>query len=80
LNADRLTEAGMVVGAWVFPGGDECILAAALARLPIPIEGFGSTDCTRCRSHLFYWPETIRIDTHQELIRIVEDAIARQSI
>jgi Uri superfamily endonuclease len=55
-HIDRLTEPGAVRGAWVFPGGDECALAAALSKLPAPIAGFGSSDCARCRSHLFRWP------------------------
>jgi Uri superfamily endonuclease len=55
-HIDRLTETGVVAGAWIFPGGNECDLVAALSKLPVPIEGFGSTDCTRCRSHLFHWP------------------------
>jgi histidyl-tRNA synthetase len=54
-HIDRLTEAGEVPGAWVVPDGDECALAAALAHLPIPVPGFGSSDCPRCRSHLFHW-------------------------
>jgi len=52
-HVDRLTEAGAVVGAWALPGGDECALATTLSSLPAPIAGFGSTDCARCRSHLF---------------------------
>ena len=55
-HIDRLTETGVVAGAWIFPGGKECDLVAALSKLPVPIEGFGSTDCSRCRSHLLYWP------------------------
>ena len=55
-HIDQLTEAGAVLGAWTFPGGDECDLAAALSHLPIAIEGFGSTDCRRCASHLLRWP------------------------
>ncbi len=57
-HVDGLTEAGTVLGAWTFPGGDECDLVAALSHLPVPIEGFGSTDCRRCRSHLLRWPDT----------------------
>jgi Uri superfamily endonuclease len=59
-HIDRLTEVGRVLGAWTFIGGHECELVAALAHLPVPIEGFGSTDCHRCRSHLLRWPETRR--------------------
>lgn len=56
-HVDRLTEAGAVLGAWVFPGGNECDLVMALSGLPVPIAGFGSTDCARCRSHLLRWPD-----------------------
>jgi Uri superfamily endonuclease len=55
-HVDRLTASGVVLGAWTFPGGDECELAAALSHLPMPIAGFGSSDCRRCRSHLLHWP------------------------
>ncbi len=44
-------------GAWVFPGGGECAIVAALADLPVPLPGFGSTDCRRCVSHLLSWPD-----------------------
>jgi Uri superfamily endonuclease len=54
-HIDRLTELGIVAGAWVFPGGSECDLAASLSLLPMPISGFGSTDCRRCPTHLFSW-------------------------
>lgn len=58
-HIDRLTEAGRAAGAWVFPGGDECDLASSLAArgFPTPIPGFGSSDCARCVSHLFSWPD-----------------------
>lgn len=55
-HVDNLTEAGRVVGAWTIAGGDECRLVASLAHLPVPIEGFGSSDCRSCRSHLLRWP------------------------
>jgi Uri superfamily endonuclease len=54
-HIDRLTEAGEVPGAWVFPDGDECALAASLTHLPVPVPGFGSSDCRHCPSHLFFW-------------------------
>ncbi|MGE5504370.1 MAG: GIY-YIG nuclease family protein, partial [Actinomycetota bacterium] len=60
-HVDRLTEAGRVVGAWVFEGGDECGLVARLAHLPVPIPGFGSSDCKVCPSHLLAWPEGIAV-------------------
>lgn len=55
-HVDLLTEAGRVAGAWIVPGGDECALVAALSHLPMPIPGFGSSDCRRCRSHLLRQP------------------------
>ncbi len=56
-HVDQLTTAGAVRGAWVFPGGDECHLARCLSQLPAPIAGFGSSDCSRCRSHLAEWTD-----------------------
>jgi len=50
-HVDTLTEAGTVLGAWTFSGGNECDLVASLSHLPIAVEGFGS-DCHRCRSHV----------------------------
>jgi Uri superfamily endonuclease len=55
-HIDLLTEAGTVLGAWTFLGGDECDLVTGLSHLPIAIKGFGSTDCRRCTSHLLRWP------------------------
>ena len=51
-HIDNLTKAGRVHGAWTFVGGHECELVAALAHLPTPVRGFGSSDCRKCRSHL----------------------------
>ena len=56
-HVDHLTERGALIGAWVFPGREECALAAKLSHLPAPVPGFGSSDCRRCASHLFAWPE-----------------------
>lgn len=58
-HVDHLTERGAVIGAWIFPGEKECALAAKLSHLPVPISGFGSSDCRRCASHLFVWPEGV---------------------
>lgn len=55
-HIDNLTEAGHVLGAWTIGGGDECQLVASLSHLPMPIDGFGSSDCRSCRSHLLRWP------------------------
>lgn len=60
-HVDRLTEAGDVRGAWIFPGGDECALVRRLSHLPVPIAGFGSSDCAACRSHLLRWPEAVAL-------------------
>lgn len=56
-HIDQLTSATNVLGAFVDEGGDECALNAALANLPIPVAGFGSSDCRRCAAHLRLWPK-----------------------
>ena len=53
-HVDQLTERGVVTGAWILPNGRECDLVAMLAQVPMPIPGFGSSDCSHCRSHLLY--------------------------
>lgn len=60
-HIDQLTRAGTVLGAWAFPDGRECALVAALSALPVPIVGFGSSDCRRCPSHLFAWPQDVNL-------------------
>jgi len=55
-HIDQLTERGRVIGSWIVPNGRECELVAMLGSLPMPILGFGSSDCRRCRSHLLYRP------------------------
>ncbi|WP_245275822.1 GIY-YIG nuclease family protein [Methylosinus sp. sav-2] len=55
-HIDQLTEAGESLGAWISLEKGECDLVAALSALPVPLEGFGSSDCPRCRSHLLFWP------------------------
>ena len=54
-HIDQLTERGLVIGGWIFPGGDECELVQMCSHLPMPISGFGSSDCATCRSHLLQW-------------------------
>jgi Uri superfamily endonuclease len=72
---DNLTEAGTVLGAWTFPGGgDECDLVAAPSHLPVPIEGFGSTDCRKCRSHLLHADPVPRPLDRLELRGLKRDA------
>lgn len=63
-HVDLLTEAGRVTGAWIFPGRDECELVLSLSRLCAPIRGFGSTDCTKCWSHLLIWSRRARQATN----------------
>ncbi len=60
-HVDQLTEQGSVVGSWVFPGGDECGLVQMCSHLPMPIAGFGSSDCATCRSHLLFWPNGVAL-------------------
>jgi len=55
-HVDQLTEAGVVEGAWIEEGGDECALNTRLGAFPVPLEGFGASDCPRCRAHLRAWP------------------------
>jgi Uri superfamily endonuclease len=45
-HIDRLTEAGHVPGVRTVVGDHECDLVAALAPLPAPIKGFGSSAAT----------------------------------
>jgi len=54
-HVDQLTECGNVIGSWIVLGGDECELVRRFSQLPIPIPGFGSSDCAKCRSHLLQW-------------------------
>jgi Uri superfamily endonuclease len=54
-HVDQLTEQGLLIGSWIFPGGDECSLVQMSSHLPMPIAGFGSSDCATCRSHLLQW-------------------------
>jgi histidyl-tRNA synthetase len=80
-HIDRLTEAGHVLGAWTIVGGRECDLVAALAHLPAPIEGFGSSDCDRCRSHLLSWSESERHEASpilQHMMVVSAPALRRQ--
>lgn len=54
-HIDRLTGQAAAVEALAVPGGDECDLAARLlrsGRFEVAAEGFGSSDCRTCRSHL----------------------------
>ena len=54
-HVDELTSNGVGrgVSVLVVPGGNECALRAALQEqnMPLPVPGFGSSDCTECTSH-----------------------------
>lgn len=63
-HIDQLTECGSVVGSWIFPGGDECELVRRFSQLPVPIPGFGSSDCAKCRSHLLQWSNGTALPLH----------------
>jgi Uri superfamily endonuclease len=62
-HVDQLTEQGLVIGSWIFPGGDECRLVQMCSHLPMPIAGFGSSDCATCRSHLLHWSNGTALPT-----------------
>jgi len=54
-HVDRLTCAAAKIVALPVCDGEECELVASPVQrsaFAIAAEGFGSTDCTRCRSHL----------------------------
>ena len=54
-HVDPLTMAAVELAAIPVIGGSECALVAGLAKHPafgVAIEGFGSTDCRTCDSHL----------------------------
>ncbi|WP_238318438.1 GIY-YIG nuclease family protein [Thalassospira australica] len=55
-HVDELTSngAGRVASVLVVPGGNECNLRGRLQEqnMPVPVPGFGSSDCTNCASHL----------------------------
>jgi histidyl-tRNA synthetase len=68
-HVDQLTLAGVVEGAFAQPGGDECALNASLSHLPAPLEGFGASDCPRCRSHLRFLPKGAALPSAMEHAR-----------
>jgi Uri superfamily endonuclease len=58
-HVDRLTTRGHVLATAALPGGSECGLADRLLALDgvgVPLPGFGSSDCRRCRAHLLSVP------------------------
>jgi Uri superfamily endonuclease len=55
-HVDQLNTRGRLVDSWIVPDGDECELVRLLQHLPVPIAGFGNSDCATCQSHLLSWP------------------------
>lgn len=54
-HVDRLTLEASRLAAFIVENGNECALAEALLQsnsVAIALKGFGSTDCSSCRSHL----------------------------
>jgi Uri superfamily endonuclease len=58
-HVDHLTEEARLCGALLYADRSECRLVTALAHLPAPVAGFGSSDCRRCRAHLLRWPGSL---------------------
>lgn len=57
-HIDHLTHRTRTLQAVLIEGGTECDIVKALVstgEFRIPLRGFGSTDCRRCRSHLLQW-------------------------
>ncbi|MDJ0948001.1 MAG: GIY-YIG nuclease family protein [Alphaproteobacteria bacterium] len=60
-HIDQLTGRADALAAWGLPGGSECAIVARLSAqggVTVPLPGFGSSDCTRCRAHLLRLPVT----------------------
>ncbi|QGM94343.1 GIY-YIG nuclease family protein [Methylocystis rosea] len=68
-HIDQLTAGASLLGAFVEEQGDECALNAALDGFPIPLPGFGSSDCRRCAAHLRFWPEGAPLPSQWESAR-----------
>jgi Uri superfamily endonuclease len=57
-HVDQLTCRAGTLQAVLIEGGSECEIVTTLTatgEFHIPLKGFGSTDCGRCRSHLLQW-------------------------
>jgi Uri superfamily endonuclease len=64
-HIDDVTEAADSVHPIAVPGGRECDLIQLLltsGRFSIPVKGFGSSDCSRCDSHLLIAHESQEIE------------------
>jgi Uri superfamily endonuclease len=54
-HVDHLTAVAPPVDVMIFSGGDECAIVTDLTDhggVHVPVPGFGSSDCNRCRAHL----------------------------
>ena len=51
-HVDQISAVAEVVGAFIWPGGNEGALAELSAKFGTAVAGFGSSDCRRCNSHL----------------------------
>lgn len=61
-HVDRLTVRFGVAAVLAWPGGRECDLVdklTALDGVSLPVSGFGSSDCRRCRAHLLELSEGV---------------------
>ncbi|MEF3366356.1 GIY-YIG nuclease family protein [Methylocystis sp. 9N] len=76
-HIDQLTAAATILGAFVEEGGDECALNAALEGLPIPLRGFGSSDCPRCAAHLHLLPKGAALPSDWENARKAAESSPR---
>ena len=72
-HVDRLTGADAITDIAVQPGGSECTLVdhlLASAGVNVPVAGFGSSDCQRCRAHLLSATGSNRNDSNLILNRL----------
>jgi histidyl-tRNA synthetase len=68
-HIDQLTVRAEIIGAFVSETASECALSAALAALPVPLPGFGASDCPRCASHLRFFEPSARLPSAWENAR-----------
>ncbi|MDH3233401.1 MAG: GIY-YIG nuclease family protein [Alphaproteobacteria bacterium] len=80
-HIDRLTVAGRVTGTTFTENTGECELAQAIAAradATVPLDGFGSSDCRRCRAHLVRIPGTVLpVSIAASITAIIEAATVR---
>lgn len=57
-HIDALTGTGAARAGFAYPGANECDLVGGLfasGAFTQPLNGFGSSDCRQCASHLLFW-------------------------